>query len=111
MHYGKRKYQIRGISVFSKGIGAIQGHLFVGRINGENAGAYASEVMYLATCILTGQDYERISDPDAYRDVLLKVKGIKKISSFRNTDPIAYAYMVKSMQMLQDKGLYVDSVL
>ena len=96
---------------FSKGIGAIQGHLFVGRINGENAGAYASEVMYLATCILTGQDYERISDPDAYRDVLLKVKGIKKISSFRNTDPIAYAYMVKSMQMLQDKGLYVDSVL
>ena len=52
----------------------------------------------------------RISDPDAYRGVQLKVKGIKKISSIRNTDPLAYAYMVKSMQMLQDKGLYVDSV-
>ena len=95
---------------FSRGIGAIQGHIFVGRINGENAGAYASEVMYLATCILTGRDFERISDPDVYRDVQLNVKGIKKISSFRNTDPLAYAYMVKSMQMLQDKGLYLDSV-
>jgi hypothetical protein len=95
---------------FSRGIGAIQGHIFVGRINGENAGVYASEVMYLATCILTGQDFQQISNPDAYRDVQLKVRGIKKISSFRNTDPLAYAYMVKSMQMLQDKGLYLDSV-
>ena len=45
---------------FSSGIGAIQGHIFVGRINGENAGVYASEVMYLAANILTGQnEYER----------------------------------------------------
>ena len=29
---------------FSSGIGTIQGHIFVGRINGENAGVYASEV-------------------------------------------------------------------
>ena len=96
---------------FSRGIGAIQGHLFAGRINGENAGIYASEVMYLATCILTGQTYGRINDPDAYRDIQLKVKGIKKINSIRNANPLAYAYMVKSIQMLQGKGLYSDSVL
>ena len=96
---------------FSKGIGAIQGHLFVGRINGENAGAYASEVMYLATCILTRQTYERISDPDAYRDNQLKVKGIEKISSIRNTNPLAYAYMIKSLQILRGNGMYVDSLI
>ena len=96
---------------FSRGIGAIQGHIFDGRINGENAGAYASEVMYLATCILTGQVFERITDPNAFRDVYLKAKGIKKISSFRNVNPLAYAYMIKSLQILQEKGLYVDGIL
>ena len=96
---------------FSKGIGAIQGHIFTGRINGENAGIYASEVMYLAACLLTGQNYERILDHDAYRNVNLTTKGIKKISSIRNTNPLAYAYMIKSIQMLQGKGLYADSVL
>ena len=96
----------------SSGISAIQGHIFVGRINGENAGAFASEIMYLAANILTGQaDYERITDPDMYRDAQMKVKGIKKISSMRNTNPLAYAYMIKSLQLLNEKGLYVDSIL
>jgi hypothetical protein len=97
---------------FSSGIGAIQGHIFDGRINGENAGVYASEVMYLAANLLTGQtDYERIEDPDNYRNVQLKMKGIKKISSIRNTDPLAYAYMVKSLHLLNEYGLYTESVL
>ena len=95
---------------FSRGIGAIQGHLFDGRINGENASVYASEVMYLATCILTGQDFEQIPDPDTYRGVQPNVKGIKKISSIRNTNPLAYAYMIKSIQMLREIGMFVDSV-
>ena len=97
---------------YSSGIGAIQGHIFVGRINGENAGVYASEVMYLAANILTGQNkYESISNPEDYRDTQLKLKGIKKISSIRNTNPLAYAYMVKSLQLLSENGLYTESVL
>ena len=97
---------------FSSGINAIQGHIFVGRINGENAGIYASEVMYLAANILTGQtEYEPIKNPDDYRDVQLKQKGIKKISSIRNTNPLAYAYMVKSLQLLNKNGLYTEGVL
>ncbi len=96
---------------FSSGISAIQGHIFVGRVNGENAGVYASEVMYLAANILTGQtEYERISNPDDYRDEKLKLKGIKKISSIRNTNPLAYAYMVKSFMLLNKNGLYMESV-
>lgn len=97
--------------LISTGINALQGHLFSGRINGENAGAYASEVMWLAACLLTGRAYERITDPDAYRNVSLKLKGVKKISGFRNANPTAYAYMVKSFQILQEAGLYSDGVL
>ena len=99
-------------SHFFSGISAIQGHIFAGRINGENAGVYASEVMYLAASILTGQsEYERLLDSEEFTDTQLKLKGIKKISGMRNTNPIAYAYMVKSFQLLQEKGLYTDSII
>ena len=97
---------------FKAGISSIQGHIFVGRLNGENAGIYASEVMYLAASLLTGQkEYVRIEEPDEYRDVQLKMKGIKKVSGIRNTNPTAYAYMVKSFQILQESGLYIDSII
>lgn len=97
---------------FASGIGAIQGHIFVGRINGENAGVYASEVMYLAANLLTGQtEYERISNPDDYRNTQLKLKGIKKISSIRNTNPLAYSYMIRSIKLLNENGLYTEGVL
>ena len=94
---------------FSAGINAIQGHIFTDRINGENAGVYASEVMYLATSLLTKTDsYDRIEEPDNFRSVAMK--GIKKISSLRNVEPMAYAYIIKSLQMLQEIGLYKDGV-
>lgn len=97
---------------FSLGINSIQGHVFTERINGETAGIYASEVMYLATCLLTNQnEFERISDPKVYRNIQLKIKGIKKISGMRNTNPSAYAYMVKSLQLLNENGLYTESLL
>lgn len=97
---------------FKTGISSIQGHIFVGRINGENAGTYASEVMYLAASLLTGQqEYVRIEEPDEYRDIQLKMKGIKKVNGIRNANPTAYAYMVKSFMMLQGAGLYTDSII
>lgn len=68
--------------------------------------------MYLAANLLTGQtEYERISNPDDYIDVQLKLKGIRKISSFRNTNPLAYAYMNKSLKLLNEAGLYTEGVL
>lgn len=97
---------------FSTGIGAIQGHVFSGRINGENAGIYAGEVMYLAANLLTDkQVYERIPNPEDYRDDRLNLKGIRKISTIRNTNPLAYAYMIKSLQILNENGYYTESVL
>lgn len=97
---------------YSQGIEAIQGHLFSGRINGENAGAYASEVMYLAANLLTQQKtYERISDPEEYRNINLTIKGIRKVSSLRNVNLPAYAYMVRALQLLQEAGLYKESIV
>lgn len=95
----------------SSGIDAIKGHIFDGRFSGEIACVYASEIMYLATCLFTGQtEYSPISNQDEYRNIKLNIKGIKKISGLRNTNPLAYAYMVKSFQLLNEKGLYTESL-
>lgn len=109
---GRGSIREKDYKYFLSGINAIQGHLFSSRINGENAGIYASEVMYLAANILTGQTkYESISNPEDYKTTNLNLKGIKKISGIRNTNPLAYAYLVKSLQLLNDNGLYMESIL
>ena len=96
---------------FIDGINSIQGHIFRGRINGENAGMMACEVMYLAACILTGQEeYTRVTDPGQYSQDRLTMKGAKKIGYIRNVDPLAYAYLVKSFQLLQPVGYFTESV-
>ncbi len=98
-------------SELSSGINAIQGHIFEGRINGENAGLYASQIMYLATNLLIGQtSYDPINNPEEYKNVQLKLDGIKKISSFRNTNTLAYAYMIKTFQLLNENGFYKDGI-
>lgn len=97
---------------YSKGINAIQGHVFQGRINGENAGIMACEVMYLAACLLTDQkEYIRIIDPMQYRDVALGIKGVKRVKYIRDVAPLAYAYLARSILLLQEIGLYNKSLL
>ena len=94
------------------GINAIQGHIFRGRLNGENAGMLACEIMYLAAYLLTKADsFERVSDPEAYKDFAFTLKGMKRINYIRSVDPMAYAYLVKALQLLQPQGFFTDSIL
>lgn len=109
---GRRGIRPDDYQNFINGINSIQGHIFQGRINGENAGMMACEVMYLASCILTGQtECARIIDPEQYRQEKLTMKGVRKIGYIRNVDPLAYAYLVKSFQMLQPAGYFTESIL
>lgn len=94
------------------GINAIQGHIFRGRINGENAGMLACEIMYLAASLLTRADtYDRVSDPEAYKDYTFTLNGMKRINYIRSIDPMAYSYLVKALHLLQPYGYFTDSVL
>jgi len=109
---GRRGIRPEDYQNFIDGINSIQGHIFRGRINGENAGMMACEVMYLATCILTGQtEYVRVTEPESYRQDKLTIKGAKKIGYIRNVDPVAYAYLIKSFQLLQSAGYFTESIL
>ena len=98
--------------LFISGINSIQGHIFNGKINGENAGSMASEIMYLATCILTGQEEcRRISDAESFRAAEIKLKGTKSVRYLRNVDPMAYAYLVESLRILQEAGHFTESLM
>ena len=109
---GRRGIRPDDYQNFLAGINAIQGHVFHGRINGENAGIMACEVMYLATCLLTEQtDIQRIAEVEPYRDVTLHMKGAKKISYIRNADPAAYAYLAQFDNVLPIWGVQRESEL
>ena len=96
---------------YLEGIDAIKNHLFNGKINGQIAEKCACEIMYLAACLLTGNEYMQIENPDAYRTVKLPIKGIKKVSGIKNVDPVSYAKIVRSFQMLLEFGLFTNGVL
>ena len=80
-------------------------------MNGQEAGRCACSVMYLATCILTKNEFNLIENPDSYRTTKLSMKGIKKISRLKNIDVDAYAQMVRSLQLLQKEGLFLESII
>ena len=109
---GRRGIRPDEYADYFKGIRALQGHIYDGNLNGENAVEYASEVMYLAACLLTGQkEFETVTDPPSYLNISFDVQGMRKLRNVRNSNPLAYAYIVKSMQILQEHGLYLDSIL
>lgn len=109
---GRGEIRAEDYQNFIGGINSIQDHIFHGRINGENAGMMACEVMYLAACILTGQtEYVRVTEPELYRQDKPMMKGAKKIGYIRKVDPVAYAYLIKSFQLLQPAGYFTESIL
>ncbi len=97
---------------FMSGINSIQGHVIQDRINGENAGLFACEIMYLAACVLTEQtEFTRITDPIPFRARELTMKGSKRIRYIRNVDPMAYAYLTEAFRLLQQAGYYIKTIL
>lgn len=92
------------------GINALQTHIYNGKMNGQEAAKYACGVMYLATCLLTEKSFERIENPDVFRTVKLPLKNIKKISRLKNVDTTAYAYMIKSLQLLTENGFFQTDI-
>ena len=49
--------------------------------------------------------------PEAYKDFAFTLKGMKRINYIRSVDPMAYAYLVKALQLLQPQGYFTDSIL
>lgn len=109
---GRRKIREEEYEYFSSGINAISGHIYNGKINGEYAVAYASELMDFAAHLLTNQtDYSRIVDPEEYLNADLHIQGSRIVKGLRNTNPLAYAYIIRSVHLLQEKDIFSERLL
>lgn len=107
---GRGALRLDEYKYYQEGIGSIRGHVFKGKVNGENAPFMACEIMYLAACLLTGQEFERTTDSNEYINKKFDIKGIKRINYIRNVDLYAYSYLVKALDLLQSIGLYRNNL-
>ncbi|HJJ36675.1 MAG TPA: nucleotidyl transferase AbiEii/AbiGii toxin family protein [Methanocorpusculum sp.] len=78
------------------GIRRIRNHIIHGRYSAEHALRDTGKVAYLASCILTGQEYQRIEEPESFLNHPLQGELFEKISYIRKLDPECYAYFVKT---------------
>ena len=109
---GRGRIKAEDYEYLSSGIDAIGGHIYNGRINGEYAVSYASELLDLASHLLTNRiDYSRIEDPKEYLDSEINIQGSRIIKGLKNTNPLAYAYIIRALGLLQENEIYTGSLL
>ena len=98
-------------SYLARGIGAINGHFITGTLNGENAAVLSCRVMHMAACLLAGEEYRPITEPDSYLNEKIDLKGSRKIAYVRNVDLDAYAHLIESLRSLESRGMLSDALL
>lgn len=75
-------------------------HIFEGIFNAETAVLRAGKVMYAASCILTRHMMKPIQNPEEYHKADISKSQYKKLGKIRNFEPLGFAYVVESIQML-----------
>lgn len=95
--------------LYADGISRIQGHIFTGSFNGENAGIRACSILYLAASLLAGKkSCGHIENPEQYLDIPLKLKNARRITYIKRIDMTAYAYLVEAYRMLGDEYFILE---
>jgi len=98
---GRGNYRKDQYTLFLKGIQGITFHIYSERFNRETAAKMACKVMYMAACILTKTEFERIEDFLPYAQENISNSKYAVLSSLRRLDPEAFAYVVKTIHLLQ----------
>lgn len=99
---GKGIYDKDDFPHFIKGIRSIGGHVMSMKYNASIAAEHASQVMYLASCILTGKHFTPIDNPETYLQANIGKSKYKKLSYMRNQSPEAFAYIVEALRMIEE---------
>lgn len=97
---GKGIYDQDEFPLFIKGIHSIGGHVLSMKYNAPQAAEQASRVMCLASCMLTGQKFVPIADPDAFLQANIGKSKYKKLSYMRRQSTEAFAYIVEAIRLI-----------
>ena len=85
-----------------KGIRDLRGHIYAENYSPEIAATRAPKVMYMAACLLTGNDYERIEDAAAFAGEKLTVDKLMPLAYLRKVSAEAYAYAIKTDRLIAE---------
>lgn len=86
---------------YLRGIKSLKNHILKPGYNTDDATWKACKVMYLASCLLSGNPVKRIDDPQEYLSARLEGDAYKKLAYIRKQRPEAYAYLVEGTRNLK----------
>lgn len=86
---------------YLRGIKSLKNHILQPGYNTDDATWKACKVMYLASCLLSGNPVKRIDDPQEYLSARLEGDAYKKLAYIRKQRPEAYACLVEGTRNLK----------
>lgn len=90
-------------SLYVNGIRDLRGHIYSENYSTEIAVGRAVSVMYLAMCLLTGTPYTKVEDYSEYANRTFKHDILKLLRYLKKVNPEAYAYAIKTDEIMLDR--------
>lgn len=86
--------------LYLKGVRDLRGHIYAENYSPEIAAVRAVKVMYAAMCLLTGNEYKRVSDEKLWRDKKITHASLSSLNYLRKINLEAYAYLIQLDEIL-----------
>lgn len=96
------KYRAEEYPIYVKGIRELRGHIYAENYSPEIAAIRAAKVMYIAACLLTGNEFVRVDDLAEFNTLKLTTGKLMPLSYLRKASLEAYAYIIKADRLLPD---------
>ena len=75
-------------------------HVFGERFSFESAWMMAPRIMYLCSCLKTGNVFEPITNPEVYNNMRFEDETLSVLKGIRKSNPVGYAYLIKADSQL-----------
>lgn len=87
-------------TLYVKGTRALRSHIFAENYSPEIAAIRAAKVMYMAVCLLAKHEFQAIEDYNLFADTKITHGKLVDLYYLRKASPEAYAYAVKTNDLL-----------
>ena len=87
---------------YVRGTRDIVNHIYEPGFSMETASTLAPKVIYLAACLLTGQPFSAVDDPEPLRTEALSQEDLKAMKAMKKLRTDGYSYLVKADRLLSE---------
>ena len=95
------KYNTEEYPLYVAGIRDLRGHIYSENYNPEIAVGRAVKVAYIAVCLMTDAQFERVTDYTECINERLTQPELMAVQYLKKVNPEAYAYMIKVDRILE----------